>query len=140
MLRIMVIFVIFTDADALPVANFLNEGCETGGVSPSDPLYFTCKIYKVVLLRVIFPTDNMEFISIGDTVKDVKLPLGFEAVHLTITEVGEYERNFSLLLSIDSASYLNGGNITCDNTTSLREATAGCPIGMSSFKLFASAL
>ena len=140
MLRIIVIFVKFTDADALAVANFLNEGCETGEVNPSDPLYFTCKIYEVIILRVILPTGAQEIISLGDTVKGVNLPPGFEAVNLTITEVDEYNRNFSLLLSIDSASRLNGGNITCDNTTPLKKATAGCPIGMSSFKLFTSAL
>ena len=136
----MVIIVIFTDADALPVAYFLDERCEIGGVNPSDPLFFTCEIYEVVVLRVIFPIDYQKTISLGDTVERVSLPPGFEAAKLTITEVDDYNRNFSLLLSIDSASRLNGGNITCDNTTSLKEAIAECPIGMCSFKLFTSTL
>ena len=136
----MVIIVIFTDADARSVASFLNEGCEIGGVNPSDTLFFTCEIYEIVVLRVMLPTGDQEIISLGNTFNNIELSDGFEAVDLTITKVNEYSRNFSLLLRIDSASRLNGGNITCDNTTPLKKASAGCPIGMSSFKLFASAL
>ena len=111
------------------MANFINEACATGGVKPSDPLLFTCEVYGTVLLRVVLPTDDQEIISVGDTVADVNLPNGFTAVSLDITEIDDSTRNFYLTLSIDRASRLKGGNITCDNATSANEAMAGCPIG-----------
>ena len=118
----------FTDIDLLAVANFSNEGCTAGGVKPSEPLQFTCKIYGVVLLRVVLPTGDQETISIGDTAADVALPTGFTAVSLDITEIDDSTRNFNLTLSIDSASRLKGGNITCDDTTPGKKAGAGCLI------------
>ena len=111
------------------MAYFTNEACVTGGVRPSDPLVFTCKVYGVVLLRVVLPTGDQEIISVGDTADDVALPAGFTAVSLDITEIDDSTRNFNLTLSIDSASRLEGGNITCDNTTQKKVATARCPIG-----------
>ena len=117
----------FTDTSA--VAYFTNEACVTDGVRPSDPLLFTCKVYGVVLLRVVLPTGEMEIISVGDTADDVALPTGFTAVSLDIGEVDDSIRNFNLTLSIDSASRLEGGNITCDDTTPKKVAEARCPIG-----------
>ena len=109
------------------VATFLNETCVTGGVKPSDPLLFTCEINRSVLLRVVLPTGDQEIISVGDTVADVLISSGFTAVSLNITEIDDSRRNFKLTLSIANASLLGGGDIMCDNTTSL--AKAGCPIG-----------
>ena len=119
----------FTHIDLLIVANFSNEGCAAGGVKPSEPLQFTCKVYGVVLLRVVLPTGEQEIISLGDTAADIALPTGFTAVSLVIIEIDESTRNFNLTLSIDSASRLEGGNITCDDTTPKKVAKAGCPIG-----------
>ena len=117
----------FTDASA--VAYFTNEACATDGVKPSEPLSFTCEVYGGVLLRVVLPTGDMEIISVGDTAADVPLPSGFTAVSLYITEIDDSTRNFNLTLFVDSASRLEGGNITCDDTTSRKVAEAGCPIG-----------
>ena len=121
-------FLQFTDVDLLAVAKFTDEECAAGGVKPSEPLQFTCKIYGVVLLRVVLPTGDQEIISVGDTAAAVALPAGFTAVSLDITEIDESTRNFNLTLSIDSASHLEGGDITCDDTTPKKVAKAGCRI------------
>ena len=117
---------LFTDISAM--AYFTNEACVTGGVRPSDPLLFTCKVYGVVLLRVVIPTGEMDIISVGDTAADVALPTGFTAVSLDITEIDDSTRNFHLTLSFDRTSRLAGGEITCDDTTPKKEAKAGCSV------------
>ena len=119
----------FVFAHTSAVAYFTNEACVTGAVKPSEPLLFICEVYGVVLLRVVLPTGDQEIISVGDTADDVALPTGFTVESLDITEIDDSTRNFNLTLSIDSASLLNGGNISCDNTTSRKAAEAGCPIG-----------
>ena len=112
------------------MANFINEACSTGGVKPSDSLLFNCEVNGAVLLRVELPTGDQEIISLGDTVADVALPIGFTAMSLDITVIDESTRNFNLTLSIDRASRLEGGSITCDNSTSesANRAMAECPI------------
>ena len=112
----------------ISVANFSSEACTTGGVKPSEPLLFTCEVYGAVLLRVVLPTGDQEVVTVPDTTADVALPAGFTAVSLDIIEIDESTRNFHLILSIDSASLLNGGEIKCDDTTSRKEAKAKCPI------------
>ena len=101
----------------------------------SDPLLFTCKIYATVSLRVLLPTGDQEIISIGDTTANVDLPTGFTSVSLDIIEIDESRRNIHLTLSIDNASRLKSGNITCDNTSSSKSAEAGCPLGKLSSSL-----
>ena len=110
------------------MANFINEACATGGVKPSEPLLFNCEVNGAVLLRVGLPT-GQEIISIGDTADTVALPTGFTAEFLNITEIDDSTRNFNLTLSIDRAFRLEGGNITCDNTTSVNTAMDECLIG-----------
>ena len=78
------------------------------------------------MLRVVLPTGYQEIISVGDTAADVVLPAGFTTVFFDIMEIDESTRNFTLTLSIDSASLLNGGEIKCDDTTSRKEAKAKC--------------
>ena len=95
----------------------------------NDPLVFTCELNEVVLLRVILPTDEQENTSIGDSANDVALPVGFTADSLVITAVDDATRNITLTLSIENASLLNGGQITCDDTvTNDVIAMAGCPL------------
>ena len=108
-------------------AKFTNESCEASGVKPSDPLLFICKIYGAFLLRVKLAGDQ-EIISFGDEVDDIILPTGFTAVSIDITEIDQFTKNFTLTISIDRASRLEGGNITCDDTTPRKKATAGCKI------------
>ena len=76
----------------------------------------------------MLPTGDQEIISLGDTAADVHLPPGFTAVSLDITEIDDSSRNFYLTLSIESALHLKSGNITCDDTTTEKEAEAGCLI------------
>ena len=116
---------LFLLTEATAVANFSNEACTTGGVKPSEPLLFTCKVNEAALLRVVLPTGDHEVISVGDTAADIVLPAGFTAVSL---DIDESTRNFNLILSIDSASLLNGSEIKCDDTTSRNEAKAKCPV------------
>ena len=111
------------------MAIFTNESCEAGGVKLSDPLLFICKIYGSFLLRVQLPNNDQEIISLGDKIDDIILPTGFKAISINITEIDLFTRNFSLTISIDRASRLEGGNITCDDTTPRKKATAGCIIG-----------
>ena len=111
------------------MANFINEACATGGVKPSDPLLFNCEVNGAVLLRLGLPTGDQEIISVGDTVDTLALPTGFTAVSLNITEIDDSARNFNLTFSIDRAFRLEGGNITCDNTTSANTAMDKCLIG-----------
>ena len=126
--QVIYINLFFTPTELTAVANFSNEACTTGGVKPSEPLLFTCKVYGAALLRVVIPTGDQKIISAVNTTADVALPAGFTAVSLNITEIDEYTRNFELTLSIDSASLLNGSEIKCDNTTSTNEAKAKCPV------------
>lgn len=77
----------------------------------------------------MFPNGDQEIISVGDTAVDVDLPLGFNVVFLDIKELDDSRRNFNLTLSIDRASYLDNGYITCDDTTSRKRYKDICPIG-----------
>ena len=97
-------------------------------MKPSEPLLFTCEVYGAALLRVVLPTGDLEYVSVGDTAADIVLPAGFTAEYLDITEIDKSTRNFTLTLSINSASLLNGGEIKCDDTTSRKEAKAKCPV------------
>ena len=110
------------------VASFTNAACTTGGVNPTEPLLFTCEVYKTFLLRIVLPTGDQEVVSVGDTADDVSLPTGFTAVSLDITEIDKSTRNFNISISIGKASNLGGGEITCDDTTSRNQASASCPI------------
>ena len=72
----------------------------------------------------MLPTGDQETISFGDTAAIVDLPLGFTVVYL---QNDEYRKKIHLTLSVDSVSRLNGGNITCDNTTTRKEAELTSP-------------
>ena len=74
----------------------------------------------------MLPTGDQEIISSGGTVANVNPPVDFTVESLNLTEIDESRRNFNLTLSIDSASLLKSGNIICDNTTTKKEAVAGC--------------
>ena len=114
----------------LSVAKFTNEACNADGVRPSDPLIFICEIYEAFLLRVVLPTGDQEFITLGYEIDDITLPSGFTAVSLAITETDQFRGNFSITISIDSALHLKGGIITCDDTSPRKRATAGCTINI----------
>ena len=120
-----IIYISFADATPSAVASFSDARCTASGVCPNDPLIFTC---EVSVMRVILPTGEHENISIGDRASDVSLPAGFTAVSLVITRIDTSTRNFSLTLSIENASLLNGGQIKCDDTTPINVAMAECKL------------
>ena len=77
----------------------------------------------------MLPSGDQEIVTLGDRPADVVLPPGFNAVSLDITEMNNFRRNFNLTISIANATLLNGGEITCDDTTLRKQASAGCLIG-----------
>ena len=93
----------------------------------NDPLVFPCEVNDVYILRVVLPSGHQEHISAGDTTSDITLPAGFTAISLLITS-HNFTRNISLTLILEKASLLNGGLITCDDTTLNIVAMAGCPL------------
>jgi hypothetical protein len=114
------------DATPSAVASFSDARCTAGGVCPNDPLVFTCEVNNAVSLRVILPTGYREHVSVGDTTNNVALPAGFKADSLVITPIDDFRRNFTLTLSIENASLLNGGLIRCYEYGN--RAMAGCPL------------
>ena len=112
------------------VASFSDDRCEADGVCPSDPLTFTCEINGALILRVVLPNGEQEFVSpeVSRDEFNEGLPDGFTAEDLVITPINNSSRNFVLTLSIASASLLDGGEIRCDSVTSNNAAMAGCPI------------
>ena len=109
------------------MASFSDARCTADGVCPNDPLIFTCEVNDVYVLRVILPNGYREHISAGDTTSHISLPAGFTAYSLLITS-HNFTRNISLTLTLEKASLLNGGQITCDDTTLNNVAMAGCPL------------
>ena len=112
------------------MASFSDDRCEADGVCPSDPLTFTCEINRANVLQVVLPNGEQEFVSLGDTKEDLTEDLrdGFTAEELVITPIDNSSRDFVLILSIASASLLDGGEIRCDDATGNNVAMAGCPI------------
>ena len=110
------------------MAHFNDSRCVAGGVCPTDPLLFTCGLKEVSLLRVVLPTGDHEYISLGDSAASVLgLPAGLTAESICISEVDEVTRNIFLALSIANASLLEGGEIKCYDSLQNR-VMAGCPL------------
>ena len=122
-----IIWLFPTHSDAA-VASFSDDRCKTDGVCPSDPLTFTCEINGALSLRVELPNSHDDTVTLKNGPEDVDLPDGFTAVTLSIIEITDSSRNFTLTLSIAEASLLAGGEIRCDDTTPNNVAMAGCPI------------
>ena len=123
-----VIIMPFAAATPSAVASFSDTRCTAGGVCPNDPLVFTCEVNDASSLRVILPTGEQDVVSVGNISLNLHLPAGFTIDNLFIAEMDTLKRNFSLTLSIENASLLNGGQITCDDTTTRSTAMAGCPL------------
>ena len=120
----------FTDATSSAVARFSDARCTAHGVCPNDPLVFTCEVNIASVLGIYLPIGYREYISIGDTTNNVALPAGFKADSLVITPIEDFRINFTLTLSIENASLLNGGLIRCDDANYYdgSRAMAGCPL------------
>ena len=109
------------------MASFNDTRCVAGGVSLDDPLVFTCEISNAYILRVGLSNCYQDYIYLGSTADSLYLPAGFTAESLVTTKT-YYGGNFSLTLSVANASLLNGGQITCDDSTSQNQVMAGCPL------------
>ena len=107
------------------VAHFNDSRCVAGGVLPADPLLFTCVLNEAILLQVVLPSGDQEFISLGDNAADISLPAGFTVETLHISEIDDFTRNIFLALSIANASLLEGGEIKCDGRQG-NGVMAGC--------------
>ena len=83
------------------------------GVCPNDPLVFTCEVNDAVLLQVALPTGHHWHITFGVRARP-------ETTCRFFCRLFSYS---TLALSIENASLLDGGKITCDDT----RAMAGCP-------------
>ena len=98
-------------------------------MNSTDPLSFTCELSNILVLQVLLPNDVHEHISLGDDSDIhtfVDLPAGFKVESLKITVIDAFTRNFSLTLSIEHASLLDGREIACNDTLN-KKVTAGCP-------------
>ena len=113
-----------TDTASSSLTRLDGSKCEDNCVYSTDPLLFTCELNHVSLLRVKFPDGYHEAVGIGDTERSVVLPAGFSAVSLNISK-NRYRSNISLKLLIANASLLDGGEITCDDSSG-NNVTAGC--------------
>ena len=94
----------------------------------TDPLLFTCELSNVFGLRVTFPNGDKEIASINYEAGALKLPVGFKVVSLNVLMINEFTRKIILTLSISNASLLDGGVITCDDTTPRNKVMAGCRV------------
>ena len=121
------VHVLSLHADASPsaVASFNDTRCTDGGVCLTDPLFFTCELKEVVILNIVLPSGEHESVSLGDTVNNIPLPAGFEAVSLNISKLDNDKRNIVVTLSIANASLLDGGEIECEDTIE-QNVRAGC--------------
>ena len=107
------------------MASFSDGRCDTDGVRSNDPLFFTCELNNVVVLRVVLPNG---FVSIVTVERDLVLPAGFTVISLEFEVVGGDPRSISLTIAIANASLLAGGEITCDDGLGEIAASAGCPL------------
>lgn len=118
-----------TGAQLSVKASFNDTRCDDGriNVCPTDPLLFTCTVISspIITITVIFPSGqtislNTENTTVGD------LPGGVSVKSKNVTISGTF--NYTLTLSIENASLLNGGGITCDTNAIDNVDMARCPV------------
>ena len=139
-------YYVFPHTDAIPMADvrcaaggvcpatpsamtgFSDVRCAAGGVCPNDPLVFSCEINDAPLLQVTLPSGRRWQITVGVEAHDLRLPAGFSVDCLVVTPINGSKRNITITLSIEKAFLLDGGQITCDDTTTNNRAMFGCPL------------
>ena len=98
---------------------------------PTDPLLFTCEVTEspVDQATVTFPS-GQELDLDDDNTTSGSLPDGvavqFQNVHVTVIDMINIY-NYTLSLSIDNTSLLNGGMIICNSRIGEQDM-AGCPV------------
>ena len=115
-----------TDDAPSSMASFNDSRCTATDdcVYSTDPLFFTCELNDVRILRVVLPNGDRVYFTVW---YDEKLPPGFSVVSLIVSEIDDATRNISLTLSIANASLLDGGEIICDDTTP-RSKVVACQV------------
>ena len=90
---------------------------------PTDPLLFTCAVNETTStsITVAFPLD-VPIILLSTDVVVGDLPDGVTVFHNVINN------DYILSLSVETASLLNGGMITCDSGVIGKVDMAGCPV------------
>ena len=115
-------------------ANFNDPRCEDGrGVCPTDPLLFTCAVTGNLAANIIVKINNSVggiSLTAANAIQELDggLPDGF-TVQSHNVQSNDGSLNYTLVLSIVSASLLNGSSIICDsNTFGVGDGLAGCPV------------
>ena len=110
--------------------NFNDLRCGDGRVvCPTDPLLFTCMVSGSTANRITVRIENVLDIDLNeDNTIDGDLPDGFTVQSRNVqTNAGSLD--YTLVLSIVSASLLNGSLIICDsNILGVGDVMAGCPV------------
>ena len=112
------------------VVNFNDTRCtDGGGVCSTDSLLLTCTANEIIILRVTLPSDGTLGVFNDGTVTGIgTLPAGFSVESSNaIMNPGGLSYNYTLSLSIENASLLNGSMIVCDDNT-INQDMAGCPV------------
>ena len=94
----------------------------------TDPLLFTCTGNELTVLSMIVTLPNGDPLSLSRTgAVSGTIPDGFSVISRSaVPNDGNVSFNFTLSLSIENASLLNGDVIACDDNT-IREM-AGCSV------------
>ena len=95
----------------------------------TDSLLLTCTANEIIILRVTLPSDGTLGVFNDGTVTGIgTLPAGFSVESSNaIVNPGGLSYNYTLSLSIENASLLNGSMIVCDDNT-IHQDMAGCPV------------
>ena len=120
-----------SDFPPLAVASFSDGRCDTDGVRSNDPLFFTCELNNVVVLRVVLPNGFVSVFVHDES--DLVLPAGFTVMSVEVVGGDPAPRSISLTIAIANASLLAGGEITCDDGVGEIAASAGCPLLLGMF-------
>ena len=110
--------------------SFNNSRCGDGrGVCPTDPLLFTCVVTGSTASRTTVEIENVLEIDLRqDNTIDGDLPDGY-TVQSHNVQTNDGSLDYTLGLSIVSASLLNGSLIICDsNILGVDDGMAGCPV------------
>ena len=95
---------------------------------PTDPLLFTCEVNEATssTISVAFRSDMLITIFLSSTDIVAGAPDGVTIFHSATMNNGT--NDYILSLSIETASLLNDGMITCDPGMTENALMAGCPV------------
>ena len=113
--------------------NFNNPRCrEDGGVCPTDPLLFTCVVTgstAAIIVRINGSVGEIRLMS-GNTIQELDggLPDGFAVQSHNVQSTSDTSANYTIVLSIVSASLLNGSLICVSNILGVGDGVAECAV------------